>query len=1381
MSAVGDVPVILDRSSARLIRVGSDPIDVPTKAPELVRLQQPGPGADSVYVATSSSLLKAKLDGGGFSDVRRGFDGRPARPVVLRGYVHGAWADPSAKSYVRVGPGGDVYAEKIPGVSPGARLVFRTNRDVVVLNDVVSGDSWLVQIKGLPRVNNWDSIDPSKSRQTEPDPDPSKKAKVNRRERNRPPIARDDTLGARPGQDTLLPVTRNDIDPDGDILTVASPRDVKQTAGPKAQRIAIVGDGTQIQVHFGANDGGKNATFIYTVDDGRENGTDDAVVSVPIIPIANNRAPEPVKDNGTPRRTSVRLDRGRRTSLFVLNDWADDDGDALVLKDASAKGGAVTFRPDGVLEFADDGKAVGRKKIDIVVSDGHEGGDTKAQVDVNVSAKRGTAPALLPDRAVGTEGSDILVDPLRNDASRDGSDLRLRDVVTQDAVEITTDVVDGSFVARTSRAGTYYLDYSAYTSRASANSFVRLDVLPKTTENLPPVASRDQGLIPPGGYALIDLLANDHDPEDGVLAVTSVQTPLGSGVKASLLQNRLLRVEATRDLTAPVSIDYTVSDGERDAQGSVTVGQAKEVPVNRPPVAADDHVKVRAGAVASVPVLDNDFDPDGDELELQQSDVVKPDGLPLYVQGDELRFRAPRRAGELRISYGVRDRRGQRDDAELVIDVIADDRRENARPRPKPVSARAIGAHRVRIGLGLQDADPDGDAVSIRSIASSPSLGRISRMGLDWIEYQAFPTNDGGTDTFEVQVQDRYGLTGVLQVRVCVVPQTPINQPPTALADDIRVRPGRVIQYDVLANDTDPDGDSLSLSLAGPPKANHGASAKGRFVTVPVPDLGGRSSRQVAVQYAIADRLGGDDTARFTVDAAADAPLHAPITRDDFADPSKIAGRAPGDNVMIDVLDNDGDLDGRKADLELVAFDTAVSSVKDDKLRVTLKRSDQIVAYKLRDADRNTSYGFAFLQGTDTVPPILNPTAVPLKVNAGQTIDVDLGDVVLVRRGRKPRITASDTVKSAPFPGAARATSKEHIKLTAPADYAGAAAITVEVTDGSSLNDPSGLTSYLTIPVDVVGAPATKKEHNQPPQVRDVTIQLEQDKEKRIDLSASARDPNPGDNGNLRFSTSSAKGISASISDGTWLVLKAGKDVKDGTTALVPFSVTDPKGATAKADAQVTVVKSDKPLVTVGRIGPIDADAGKPVSIDVNDYASNTFDESPLEVSGATVESGEGTASASGSRVSATPAAAFSGTMTVKFTVLDGSGEPEREVTGRMEVTVSAKPSAPGRPDVSSTTANSATVTWSPSEDNGAPITKYEVKYSGGSKSCGTATVCEVTSLSREPPTRSPPRPPTASARAIRARHPSRSPRTTCPSGWRGRRSLRTTRSATSS
>ena len=1328
VTAVGDVPVILDVDAGRLIRPDADPLRVPSSAPESVRLQQPGPASDRVYVATDRGLLAAKLDGGGLDEVRGGVDGPPAAPVVLDGYVHAAWADPKAQAYVRVdASSGDIHAEAIPGVTDGAKLVFRTNRDVVVLNDILSGVSWLVQVKGLPRVNNWDSIDPSKSRQPDPDPDPNKKQKPKRTEHNHKPKAVDDRLGARPGQDTLLPVTRNDLDRDGDILTVNPQKGVKQTSGgPKAQRVAIVGDGTQIQVRFGPNDRG-TANFTYTTDDGRENGTDEGVVTVPIVPADQNSPPRAVRDGHTPRRTRMTIDRGRRGSVFVLNQWTDDEGDALVLKEAKiAKGGRVTFRPDGMLQFADDGKSLGMKTIKIVVSDGHEGDDTSAQVDVRVSGRRGSPPDLLPDRAVGIEGRDIFVEPLRNDASRDGSELRLRDVAPQAEVETTKDAAGGTFVARASKAGTYYLDYSAYTERASAKSFVRLDVLPKPGQrNLPPVATKDQGLIPPGGVALIDLLANDHDPEDGVLAVTEVDAH-GAAVKASLLQNRMLRVEATRDLALPVAIDYTVSDGVNEAHASATVGQATDSAENGPPIAADDRVKVRAGAVASVAVLANDFDPDGDELELLQSDLGKLDGVPLYVQGDELRFRAPRKAGELRVPYGVRDRLGQRDDGELVIDVRAEDRRRNARPLPKPVTARAIGAHPVRIGLGLQTADPDGDAVSIRGVQSSPQLGRISRTGLDWIEYEGFPTKSG-TDSFEIEVQDKYGATGLLEVKVCVVPQTPVNQPPTALADHIRVRPDRVIQYDVLANDSDPDGDRLRLSLAGPVKANHGARAKGRFVTVQVPSVDGGETRQVAAQYEIADGLGGSDSARFTVDTAKDAPLHAPITRDDFADPSKIAGRSPGDIVTVDALANDGDLDGRKSDLKLVAFDRAVSSVKDGKLRVTLRRTDQVVAYEVRDSDDISSYGFVFLQGTDTVPPTLNPKAVPLKVKAGRSIDIDLADVVLVRRGRRPIITAKDTVESAPFASGAKVLSRSSIKLTAPVEYAGAAAVRVEVTDGESLNDPSGLSSYLTIPVDVIGAPA--KEHNEKPRVRDVTIQLPADKEKRFDLSSSASDPNPDDNGRLKFSAASARGVRASISDGHWLVLKAGDGAEKGDTAEVRFTVTDPQGASARGIAHVTVVKSDKPLVTVGRIGPIEAEAGKPVQIDVNEYASNTYDASPLQVSAASRESGDGTASASGSTVTVTPAAKYSGTMSVVFTVLDGSGDPDREVTGRIEVSVSAPPDAPGQPSVSATTASTATVNWSPPADNGAPITGYEVAHSAATKSCGTATTCEVTGL----------------------------------------------------
>src|SRR5690606_6130126 len=93
--------------------------------------------------------------------------------------------------------------------------------------------------------------------------------------------------------------------------------------------------------------------------------------------------------------------------------------------------------------------------------------------------------------------------------------------------------------------------------------------------------------------------------------------------------------------------EYTVSDGNATAQGSVVVGSAGASADNRPPVAEDDRVTVRAGAVATVPVLDNDFDPDSDELQLYGQDLTKPDDLPLFVSGSTLRFRAPDEPGEV--------------------------------------------------------------------------------------------------------------------------------------------------------------------------------------------------------------------------------------------------------------------------------------------------------------------------------------------------------------------------------------------------------------------------------------------------------------------------------------------------------------------------------------------------------------------------------------------------------------------------------------------------------------------------------------------------------------------------------------------------------------
>src|SRR5699024_6750346 len=68
-----------------------------------------------------------------------------------------------------------------------------------------------------------------------------------------------------------------------------------------------------------------------------------------------------------------------------------------------------------------------------------------------------------------------------------------------------------------------------------------------------------------------------------------------------------------------------------------------------------------------------------------------------------------------------------------------------------------------------------------------------------------------GIDTFSYLVVDRLGATATAEIQVGIIPPPATNSPPLPLPDHVQVRPDRPVQVDVLANDTDPDGDQLAF------------------------------------------------------------------------------------------------------------------------------------------------------------------------------------------------------------------------------------------------------------------------------------------------------------------------------------------------------------------------------------------------------------------------------------------------------------------------------------------------------------------------------------------------------------------------------------------
>lgn len=1327
LSVVEDTPVLFDRTSRELTRPGADPVTVEAADLSAVQLQQPSARGDDLYLATAEGLFRTSIEGGALDEVSRGsVSGRPAAPVVLdsTGCVYAAWADPgSTNNYLRDCPD-DSFDDTSPinGIQAGAALQFRVNRDVIVLNDVVTGDTWLVEEPGKAKVDNWPSVDPQNENRS--------KLKETTEEvpeqENRPPEPQDDDLGARPGRSTVLPVVAlNDHDPDGDIISISK---TQYVSGPELE-VKIVGGGTQLQAAVPADAEG-TAVFRYYVTDGKVNDERWAEVRLRIRASGQHVKPKLMPD----RKPRLVVTRGATADYYLLADFYDEDGDDLTLRDVSSRDGEVEFRPDGTISFSDTSTGGGPRtaKVAYTVEDAFD--TYSGELEVRVVGDS-APPELVADLASGVAGTHVVVQPLTNDRNPEGKDLTLKSVkvVGDDSgTQISEDLESGTFTFTSTKAKSYYLQYAAYNSSATKTSFIRLDIESPPKDNRPPVAVRDKAVITPGGTAQVDLLLNDLDPDGDVLVVKRVSRPSVPGVKVSIVDKRLAVVSSATDIVgSQATVDYVVSDGRSSTTGSLVITQRRASQANRQPVANKDQVTVRAGSVTTIPVLANDSDPDGAKPRLFQSDLNNEQKLAVWVAGDTLRLRAPEKPGTYSVFYGVRDTDGLKATAEVSIYVVADSAKNNHPPVPQPIIDRVIGGRPKVISVDLVGADPDGDSVAFRSILTAPALGRVLDTGVDWIRYEAFE-GKVGTDFFQILVQDKYGATGVAEVRVGVVAEEEENQPPVALDDNVLVQPNRTISFNVLGNDVDPDDDPLRIAeLNSTTKAEH----ENGFIEVPVGDAPDSGAAATNIGYTIEDAAGARDNAVLKVRASRDAPFYAPIANDDVAELGDIIGRDPGEKVEVPVLDNDLDFDGAKADLRVTSCDAGSKgecevTKGDTTIEVELQAQDQVVLYQLDDADDESTgtFGVIFVTGTENVPPQLttDEDKVPVEATAGQPVTFDLQDLVVTRAGREPMIvpdTLPTAVNGAVNPVKGAPTS---LAFTPNKGHVGPASVTVSVADGPTAADDA-LTSLLTIPIDV------QPSENVAPQMRDAAVDVVVDGDPaEVDLAGLTTDANEDDLGAMTYSVSSAdSGLTADVPTGESIVrIKAGGGTKDGDTLRVRVVADDGHGGTAQGVITARVVGSDRPLT---QVPPITVTAAKDEakSIDLSDYAVNPYPGEPLEAKDPKIE-GTGTGKLSDLRADGSTVSfrtGSSGTSTIRVIVADASGDRAREVPARITVTVKDVPDAPERPTLSSVEASSAVLSWREPETNGAAIEQYEVRGSHGFQQACVNTTCRLADL----------------------------------------------------
>lgn len=1214
--------------------------------------------------------------------------------------------------------------QEIPDLPAGAEAVPRVNRNTVILNDSVTGIIWLVN-DGMRKITDWERVSPADTttKQTDPNDDPVK-VDPDRTKQNRPPTAGNDDLLAREGRSTVLPVLDNDSDPDGDVLTILPPANAGEGV-----TLAVIRGGTGIQVTVAPGLSGSR-TFTYRVSDGRGGTSAPATVRLTLESGDQKAANQPPRQF---RSDPIKVAAGQQTQIRTLLDWRDPDGDDLVLQNAAlAKSDdEVSFTPDGSLTFTDVNKTTGIKTVQVTVSDG-SGAPVTGVVTLDVRKPQDVAPLANGDFATATTNQEIEIRPLLNDVGANLSLATVEEPTGQNASR-TVDYQSRSFRFKATAPGTYYLVYKV-TNGPTSSGLVRVDVSDRSGPNQPPIAARDVALLTHGGSVTIDPLLNDEDPDGDVLVIQSIKA---SGLSVEMRDRHLLTIKEITASSDPVTITYLVSDGYHEAvPGTIVVMASNPIGEERP-VAAVDDVNVRAGDAVTVRPMTNDHSPAGLDLSLDPKLVDGPSNA--WVDRDQIRFLAPAVPGLVTATYQIRDSLGRTASAQVRFNVISPDI-ANQPPRPLPVTGRAIAGTTVRIPIPIQNIDPNGDAVRLVGLSDGPRRGRVVSVGASWLEYEAFP-EERGTDAFTYTVIDKFGARAVGEIRVGVADGAIINNDPTTVDDVVKTRPGRTAYIRPMANDYDLDGDRLSwgpdpyLTMPVPAKVVDGSA-----VEINVPS----EKSTVFGTYLVADARGARASGNITVIADPDAPLQAPVVNDDQVEARKVFQQ---DSVDVPVLANDYDPDGPRSQLKLsvpsydpqgLPMAEVIQTPDGPQLRVPIGPRLRTVRYQVTDADGLVSYGLVTIPGKDDAVPTLKDPATQLTVTAGDPLTIAVAEYVQGTRGRRVQVSSADKVIGAPGNTGSRVSYAE-VSFRTEATYAGPAAITFEVVEEAD-TDPRQAT--ITIPIKVLPRPVRPGEDpsgpsnqvNTPPIAPPIEIKVGAgDAPVQQNLESYVTD-RQGDRfvfGHFDFPNGKPAGVNIST-QGSIVTASANVDVPKGTRVVMTGRVTDLRDAWSDISVTVVVLPTTKPK-TVVVDDSADAVQGRPTQVNVLANDSSALG-GQLTVTQAVVELG--TASnvrAEGGQVSVTPGPDFVGTMRIRYTVMDATKDPDRNVDGRLTLNVKGKPTPPGTPRQVSVGDGAFTVTWTSSLDNGLPIQKYVLTARGAdehtvSVDCPTTT-CTATGL----------------------------------------------------
>ncbi|MBS0122685.1 Ig-like domain-containing protein [Thetidibacter halocola] len=318
-----------------------------------------------------------------------------------------------------------------------------------------------------------------------------------------------------------------------------------------------------------------------------------------------------------------------------------------------------------------------------------------------------------------------------------------------------------------------------------------------------------------GFQDIVTILAFDADGNAVPVTITpeaggpSVTGATATGTSETTFTDAAGSVLVT--IAGPVSrIEISYANGDLAQQG-VTISDINFSTVDiedAPPVAEDDSATTPEDTAVVIDVLSNDSDPDGDALTVTGATVdigtvtVNPDNTLRYVPPADYN-------GPATITYTIEDPAGNSATGEVAVTVepVNDD------PVANPDTATTPEDTAIVIpDPSDNDTDVDGDPLTVTSIGT-PTNGTATLNPDGTVTYTP-DTGFTGEDTIPYTVDDGNGGTDTGEIIVTVTPDGDDNAAPDAVDDTATTTVNTPVVIPVLANDSDPDGDPITVETA---------------------------------------------------------------------------------------------------------------------------------------------------------------------------------------------------------------------------------------------------------------------------------------------------------------------------------------------------------------------------------------------------------------------------------------------------------------------------------------------------------------------------------------------------------------------------------------